>query len=217
MTGPALVVFDFDGTLAETRDAVSTVVNAALASHLLPRVDPAVIHDLMGLPLEQLLFRCVPLPDRGRPLEPLVRFYRSRFDRLGAPHARPMPGAVEAVQGLRAAGVRVAIATSRERVSLDPMLDRFGLAGAFDAIATCDTVTRGKPDPEMLHQVLAGLSVAPEDAWMVGDTTYDVEMAIAAGVRSIGVPHGSHTSQRLADAGAELVDDLDTLVRWARA
>lgn len=206
-----LVVFDFDGTLAETRVAVSTTVNAALREHGLPRVDPGVVHGFMGLPLERLFDKMLPPPRRPYDLGSLVAWYRARFDELGAPHVTPLAGAVEIVRWVRASGRKVAIATSRERSSLDPLLDRFDLVDAFDVIGTCDCVDVGKPDPALMHWVLDQAGVDAGRAVMVGDTTYDVEMANAAGVRVFGVPHGSHRAARLVDAGATLLDDLEGL------
>lgn len=215
MTLPELVVFDFDGTLAETREAVAATVNAALRAHELPRVTPSVIHALMGMPLAQMFVKLVPIPLRdGVPTASLMRWYRVHFADLGAPRVRLLPGVLPLLDALAAAAVPLAIATSRERSSLIPLMSQLGLRGRFAAIATCDDVAQGKPHPETLLRVLRACDCAPEAAWMVGDTSFDVGMAVAAGVPVIGLTHGSHDRARLAAAGAtHIFDDPDPLLR----
>lgn len=209
-----LVVFDFDGTLAETRMAVSTTVNAAFVAHGLDAVEPGLVHGLMGLPLEALLQRALGWgadADVGH----LVRFYRAEFDVLGAPLVAPMAEATAVLDALAGQGRRLAIATSREQSSLGPLLERFGWTGRFEVIGTCDRVTRGKPNPEMLQLVLGEAGVEPGNAVMVGDTTFDVGMARAAGVRVVGVPDGCHDRLALEAAGADVVlESLGGLVTW---
>lgn len=214
---PRLMVFDFDGTLAETRQAVSDTVNAVLFARNLPRVEPAFIHGLMGLPLDVLLLRLIPPHRKPFDVAPLVVDYRARFDEIAATSVGPMPHAAELLDALAGAGVRVAIATSRERASLLRLLDRLELASKVELAVTGEEVSQGKPHPEMLHAVLSRAGVATDEAWMVGDTTWDVQMGIAAGLRTFGVP-GCHTAEALGAAGGEVVADLAGLrARWAEA
>lgn len=210
---PQLVVFDFDGTLAETRAAVATTVNAALAAHGWPRLAPEVVHGMMGLPLA----RCfeVAIPPYKRPVDvgPMVRWYQEHFVTLGAPLVEALPGAAAAVQAARDAGLAVGLATSREASTLRPLLAALGLEKGWATVVTCDRVTHGKPHPEALHLAMAEAGAAPDRTWMIGDTTWDVEMAVAAGVRPIGVTGGSHGREELVRAGAvEVLDGTGGLV-----
>jgi phosphoglycolate phosphatase len=212
MQRPSLVVFDFDGTLAETREAVSTTLNAALHAHRLPRVTPPSIHSLMGLPLEQLISRLIPRPCKPYDTSVLVDWYRANFAALGEPLVTPMHDATAALTTLKEAGVAVAIATSRESTSLDPILARFGWTD-FVSVATCDRVEVGKPAPDLLQLALREADADPADAVLVGDTTWDIEMARAAGVHSVGIPRGSHKPERLAGAEPDwFLDSLQELV-----
>lgn len=211
-----LVVFDFDGTLGETRTAVSTTVNAALVAHKLPRVAPVAIWTFMGLPLETLFTKSLPPPRRAdTDVDALVRFYRAHFEALGAPLVTPMPGAVETVRALASRGKAMAVATSRELSSLTPLLERFGIGDAFVSIGTCDRVAKGKPDPEMLALVLAEAGVQADRACMVGDTIWDIQMARALGVPAVGVLDGCHARASLEKAGADVVlETLPDLLDW---
>lgn len=215
-----LVAFDFDGTLAETRAAVSTTVNAALAAHELPRVAPACIHGWMGLPLETVFQRCLPPPARGRwsDLGPLVRWYRARFAELGEALVTPMAGAHALLDALAADGLQLAIATSRERSSLDRLLEHLGLTGRFAQIVACNDVARGKPDPELLRLLLTRTGLEAHEVRMVGDTTFDVQMARAAGVAVAAVVGGCHDRASLLGAGPDVVlDELVAVRSWLQA
>lgn len=212
---PALVVLDFDGTLAETREAVSATINAVLAAEGSPRVQPAFLHGLMGLPLETLFHRAIPPFRRPFDTAPLVAAYRASFAEIGLPRVRPRRDAEPALDALAARGHALAIATSRERSSLDAILARFGWHGRFAVVGTCDDVAAGKPAPDLLLDVLRRAGRPPTDAVMVGDTTYDLEMAAAAGVAGVGVEGGSHDRRRLEAApAAQVLPDLHALVGW---
>jgi HAD superfamily hydrolase (TIGR01509 family) len=143
---------------------------------------------------------------------PLVAAYRARFPEEGEPLVTPYAECAEVLAALRARGVRTAIATSREGTSTRRLLDLVGLGG-FEFIASCESVDRGKPAPDLLELVLARTGVAPERTWMIGDTTFDVLMAKAAGVSVAAVTHGCHDRASLEAAGADPVwDDLRGLL-----
>ncbi len=199
------VVFDFDGTLAESRDAVAATVNEVLAAAGHPRVLPAWVHGMMGLPLEVMLAKAVPRTQRPDDVTALADAYRELFPTVGMPRVRPMPEADEVLSALEDAGLGVAIATSRGALSLVPILARFGWTGRFRSLATCERVVHGKPAPDLMHLALEESGWAAGEALLVGDTRWDMEMAVAAGVRAIGVSHGSHDERELRAGGAEVV------------
>lgn len=209
-----LVVLDFDGTVAETRDAVSTTLNAALRAHDLPGVHPPFIHGLMGLPLDELVRRLIPPTEDTVGVPEVVAWYRAHFDVLGAAAVRLLPGAQAFFDAAAARGVPLAIATSREGSSLAGLLTRLGLQGRFVAVSTCDLVARGKPAPDLLVRVLADTEVDATEAVMVGDTPWDLQMASAAGVRAIGVTTGTHGADALGDADAVYADLGELAAAW---
>ena len=119
------------------------------------------------------------------------------------------PGAGRLLADLRERDVKVGAVTSktRERMTCDEQV--CGLSDSFDVVITGDDVTRGKPEPEGVVAALRALGVAPADAWMVGDGPVDVRAGRAAGVRTIGITHGLHSSAELEEAGPDhLVTDL---------
>ncbi len=213
---PRLVLFDFDGTLAETRDAVARTVNASLHAHGWPRLAPSVIHGLMGAPLARCFEVAIPPYKRPVNVTPMVVWYQGQFATLGAPWVTALPGAAAAVEDARAAGLGVGIVTSRERSTLQPLLDSLGLVGPWATVVTCDRVEMGKPHPEAVLLALSEAGADASETWMVGDTTFDIEMAVAAGVYAVGVTSGSHDAAQLERAGADrVVGGVGELVgRW---
>ena len=115
-------------------------------------------------------------------------------------------GVREFLDAVRREGRWMAMATGKSRPGALRVVAEHGLAPYFPIIKTGD-VCRPKPDPDMLLQILDELGLPPDRAIMVGDTTFDVDMANAAGVRAVGVTCGAHGREELALAGAHLVLD----------
>jgi phosphoglycolate phosphatase len=103
------------------------------------------------------------------------------------------PGARELLDDLRAQGHLLAVATGKSRLGLDRVLEQVGLINFFDT-TRCADETASKPDPLMLNEILVSLSVFPGEAVMIGDTSFDLEMAQRINMRSVGLAHGVHDS-----------------------
>jgi phosphoglycolate phosphatase len=131
----------------------------------------------------------------------------------------PFAGASELLAELAARkDVRLGIATGHVSHMIAPALERFGWQQYFRTVQTADKAP-SKPHPGMILQALGEAGVKAEDAIMVGDTSYDMEMACAAGVRAVGVSWGYHRPDRLREAGAwRVVNDIgelrDCLLEW---
>jgi phosphoglycolate phosphatase len=103
---------------------------------------------------------------------------------------------MQLLRALRSNNLQVAVATGKSRAGLDRVLSQSGVSSLFHA-TRCADETASKPDPKMLFEILESLSVPVDEAIMIGDTTYDLEMAASAGMRSIGVAHGVHSVESL--------------------
>jgi len=114
--------------------------------------------------------------------------------------AAPYPGVVEALQRLRAAGVKIGIITRNCRACVENVLQRHPLP--YDVLLTRDDVARVKPDPAHLWQALEALAVAADRALMVGDHRSDIECAVAAGCRGVGLQQTGTTAETFAAVGA---------------
>jgi HAD superfamily hydrolase (TIGR01509 family) len=185
-----LIVWDFDGTLVDSRPLIEAGMEHALAG--LGLQDQAGVREAwlkgVGLPVEEGLRRVFePL---GIDSEKALKVYRSFDWAVHERLLRPFPGMTDLLAELRRLGISQAIATSKRRVPLLRQLDSVGWTGLFDPLVTPDEVQHGKPHPESLQIILRSTGLDPEDLLMVGDTPFDLEMARAAGVPSLAVGHG---------------------------
>ena len=200
-----LVVFDFDGTIADTRLNIVLTMREPMRALRLPEADESACAATIGLLLKDGFARLLPgVPDET--LDRCVSTYRRLFDkRKRTMPPKPFPGAAGLLAALRARGILLAIASSRSSFTLAPMLRDMGLAGAFDDVVCSDDVERPKPAPDAVLAILRRLAVPPSEALVVGDMPVDVEMGRAAGVRTCGVLWGNATRDQLAAAGADSI------------
>jgi phosphoglycolate phosphatase len=207
-----LVIFDFDGTLVDSRKLIieSNRVVFGQFGFALPSEDESL--SLVGMSLELVLLQLVG-PDA--PVEKMVATYQHVLPllRADATFAEvPFGGAADLLTALAERNdVRLGIATAHVFHTIAPALERFGWQSHFCTVQTSDKAP-SKPHPGMVLQALSEASVKPEDAIMVGDTAFDIEMARAAGVCGVAVSWGYHHPDRLRDAGASrVVNDMSEL------
>jgi phosphoglycolate phosphatase len=211
-----LIVFDCDGTLVDSQHLIVAAAAQAFVAHgLAPPPAPAV-RAVIGLSLEMAF--AMLHPDSGLEKRALlVDSYRSAWRALREDGMRePLyPGALATLQELDRRGHPLAIATGKSRPGLLSVLDHHGLTPLFASLQTADRHP-SKPDPSMLEQAMRETGSAPGATLMVGDTSFDMAMARAAGVGAVGVAWGYHPAQALAQAGAasvlERFEDLLDLV-----
>ncbi|MDP6944406.1 MAG: HAD-IA family hydrolase [Myxococcota bacterium] len=197
-----LVVFDLDGTVVDSTRTLIGAHEAAWDSVGLPCPPDEAILDLIGLPLVDIMRKLGPEQDP----EALSEVYSLAYARLAPDHERLFDGMAE----LLARPFRAAVATGKSKRGADRVVRQFGLEGRFEVVLGGDSVPRPKPNPDLLHAIMA--ATGTEDLVMVGDTTYDLEMAQAAGVRAIGVTWGHHSAERLRQ-WAPVVDSVEALGR----
>ncbi|MDF0596344.1 HAD-IA family hydrolase [Psychromarinibacter halotolerans] len=208
-----LVIFDVDGTLVEGESHIVDAMQQAFAAHDLSRPASADVRAVIGLSVETAVARLSPDLDPAT-CAAVGRSYRTAFRdirlSMGAARMNPLfPGIREVLDELAAdPWTLLAVATGKSRRGLDALIEGHGLTGLFISTQTADDHP-SKPDPSMIAACLADAGAEARDAVMIGDTSYDMEMARAAGVRSIGVTWGAHAADRLAaDALAHRVEDL---------
>ena len=210
-----LIVFDWDGTLMDSEVKIVRCIRAAAAD--LGVVDPgaAAARRIIGLGLTEAMAALFPQADdnlRGH----LTERYRTHFLELDQTETPLFPGVAEGLERLAAQGHRLAVATGKARRGLERVLGETGLGPLFVA-SRCADETRSKPDPRMLQELLAETGVDPGRALMVGDTTYDMRMACAAGVPGLGVVYGVHDRQELLQQGAlACVASFPEVCAWIR-
>jgi phosphoglycolate phosphatase len=208
---PRAVIFDFDGTLADSYDAITASVNHVRAANGLPALPEAEIKKHVGRGLEKLLADLLPGTDLGRN----VALYREHHAVVMREQTRLIPGAREAVAALKRRGRRLAVCSNKKVEFTRALLDSLGIAALFDVVLGPDDVPRPKPAPDMLLEALRRLGAAPGEALYVGDMDVDVQTARAAGVAVWVVPTGSADRVTLEAARPDRI--LDGLGELARA
>ncbi|MBL8701127.1 MAG: HAD-IA family hydrolase [Alphaproteobacteria bacterium] len=215
MTSPRLrlAVFDCDGTLVDSQHVIVACMHTAFASEDLPPPAAADIRRVVGLKLAECIARLAPDEAPARHAR-IVEAYRAEFfaRRTRPGHHEPLfDGCRAALDAIEAQGWLLGVATGKTRRGLDAVLEQHGLGRRFVTLQTSDTGP-GKPHPDMLHRALAEAGVSPQDSVMIGDTTFDIEMARRAGVTGIAVAWGYHSRAELVAAGAAaLVERFDQL------
>ncbi len=211
------VMFDMDGTLVNSRSALERSYHDASTEILgEPRpTDPEEMEEILKLRGSEAFPRIV-----GDDPETLARF-RTVFQAAYATHsaeAEGFPGLVDGLERLTALGVRLGIATSKARARLDLDLERLGIVDFFAFTVSGDEVPSGKPAPDPIYAVAAGLDVAIENGLYVGDGENDIIAAHAAGMRAVGVAFGFHPDacraenpEYFVDSYAELADVVASL------
>jgi HAD superfamily hydrolase (TIGR01509 family) len=209
-----LLVWDFDGTLADTFPAIRASCQHTLAAHGYGPVDDAVLRASGGLALPEVLTRVAgdPAPD-PEALVAMIATYREVFP-THAVEAVLFPGVAAYLADLGDRGVTSAIATGRRRASTVELLDRFGLAGRFATVHCEDDLPpgRGKPLPDLALAACAAVGRPPGDAVVIGDSPHDVAMGRAAGATTVAATWGHDDPAPLRASGADhVVDDLAAL------
>ncbi len=200
-----LLIFDIDGTLVDSQHLICAAVHEAYDRHGLVRPARERILSMVGLSLPDT-FRHL-ANGAGHPVESLVAAYRDAFTALRASSAmEPLyPGASEVIGRLaRREDIALGIATGKSTQGVSIVLGHHGLLDRFVTIQTADTAP-SKPDPGMVHNALRDTACMPQDAVVIGDSIYDMQMAKAAGAKAIGVAWGYHAPDDLHAAGADVV------------
>ena len=200
-----LIVFDLDGTLVNSGAHIGATMNAAFTEVGLPVPSPEATAEIIGLSLEAALERLSGLS--GPAIEKLAETYRRLYHQtIASAGTEPLfEGVHEMLDGLAAQPeTLLAVATGKGIRGVQRVLDLHGLRKYFVSLQTPDD-NPSKPHPGMLLKAMQEAGVGPERTVMIGDTSFDMEMARAAKCFALGVTWGYHRPQHLRDAGAHAI------------
>jgi phosphoglycolate phosphatase len=210
-SGLKLVIFDCDGTIVDSQHMIVAAMETAFADAGLALPAREAVLSVVGLSLVPAVARLVAEPRDERLVHRVAESYKAAFGELrkDPAHAEPLyPGARETIAALAAApDVLLAIATGKSRRGMAQLFEREGLGAYFHSVQTADTHP-SKPHPSMIETAIAEAGGHPDLTVMIGDTTYDIEMARAAGVAALGVAWGYHAPDALVGAGAHHVAEV---------
>ncbi len=190
-----LLIFDWDGTLMDSvMHIVGSMRSAIQQLGLEPRQEEDM-KNVIGLGMHEAIYMLYPEFKNQDFANHFTAAYRTHFFSENAPQSL-FEGVVETLETLQQRGYQLAIATGKSRHGLDKVLAETGIGSLF-VESRCADETRSKPDPLMLEEILASLDVKPQQAVMIGDTEYDMDMAARADVHRLGVSYGVHEKRRL--------------------
>lgn len=206
------VVFDWDGTVMNSTQAIVSSIQGACADMNLPVPDARTAGWVIGLSLETALYHVVPTLTADQ-LEEFQHCYRTHYFSQDS-QLSLFEGMPELMDELRDQGTLLGVATGKSRAGLDRVLAQCGMTDYFDA-TRCADETFSKPHPAMLLEILDELCLEPHEILMVGDTCHDMQMARSAGVDGLAVTYGAQDVQALS-AGQPLaiVDSVSQMQDW---
>ena len=201
-----LAVFDCDGTIVDSQHSIVAAMHAAFDSLSLDFPPAEEIKRIVGLPLLEAIVRLFPTGEAAthRQLREEYRKAYSTARENGRIYDPLFPGLNDALDELVSAGWVLGIATGKSHLGLVNTLQSHNLLERFLTIQTADKAA-GKPSPDMLLNAMAETGADPENTVMIGDTTFDIEMANNAGTLAVGVAWGYHGTDELIDAGARAI------------
>lgn len=201
-----LAVFDCDGTLVDSQHAIIASMFQSFDANGFARPDANDVRHVVGLPLGEAIGRLLPAggaDDHARLEAAYVAAFRGMRER-GEVIDTLYPGAIEVLDMLDADGWILGVATGKSSRGLLATLDSHGIRHRFVTLQTADRGP-GKPNPDMLLNAMKETGADPATTVMIGDTTYDMEMARRAGALAVGVAWGYHPEEHLRRAGAHAV------------
>ena len=207
-----LLIFDFDGTLADTHELIIQTNQEAMRRMGFPVLEDQVISRTIGLPLEEGILTMFPQLAR-EDLPAWVKTYRTIFDELKNQIIPGLfPHVKETLEALHARGYVLTVASSRLSLSLNDFLRDMGIAPFFSYVLGADNVSAAKPDPEPVLKTLRDLHFRADEALVVGDMPVDILMGKRAGAFTCGVTYGNSDREALKKAGANhVLDDFGRL------
>ncbi len=197
-----LVLFDFDGTIADSAEGILNCVEYALDKHNIPVGDRSRLNFFIGPPLYTSFNHLYGL--EGEQCDEIVETYRERYNTQGVFEFTLYDGIVDLVKELKENGIKVGIASAKPRVFIHRMLEKSGIDNIFDTIEGTDLENHNADKTFIIKKAMKNMEIDDNDVVaMVGDRHYDINGAKKADVTSVGVLYGYGTQDELKDAGAD--------------
>ena len=208
-----LIIFDFDGTLGDTRRNIVTTMQMTIREMQLPSRTEAECAATIGLPLAGC-FKAM-FPDIDEEIIPrCAETYRRIFnENLQSIKPEAFPGVVKTLKTLKEQGFALTIASSRSRNSLKELTRDMGIADYISYLIGADDVKEAKPKPEPVLKTLTAMHFDASETLVVGDMAVDILMGSNAGTKTCGVTWGNGTREELKEAGADfIIDRMEELI-----
>ena len=212
-----LIIFDFDGTLGDTRRNIVTTMQMTIKEMQLPSRTETECASTIGLPLAECFRTLFPdIPDEIIPrcAETYRRFFNENLQKI-TPTA--FPGVVDTLYALHQKGFVLTIGSSRSRKSLTELTRDMGIADYISYLIGADDVKEAKPKPEPVLKTLAAMQFDASETLVVGDMSVDILMGANAGTKTCGVTWGNGSREELKEAGADyIIDRMEELIEVSK-
>ena len=207
-----LIIFDFDGTLGDTRRNIVTTMQMTIAELGLPSRSNAECVSTIGLPLYGCFEALYPNTDKEI-IQQCTDTYRRIFqENLQTIKPQTFPKVIETLTKLKEQGLALAIASSRSHASLVELTQDLGISHIISCLIGADDVKKAKPNPEPVLNILAALGYQARETLVVGDMNIDILMGVNAGTKTCGVTYGNGTKRELEEARADfIINSIDEL------
>ncbi|WP_293268830.1 HAD-IIIA family hydrolase [Neptunomonas sp.] len=191
----SLLIFDWDGTVIDSTARIVSSMQSAARDLDLRHLQDHEAREIIGLGLPEAIQALYPGIDNHLLVSMRERYVYHYMEGDNTPTSL-FPGVQKTLESLHKKGYRLAVATGKSRHGLDRVLADTGLGWLFE-ITRCADETTSKPHPHMLEEILKGSGLDATDAVMIGDTEFDLEMGVNAGMDTIAVSYGAHHIDRL--------------------
>lgn len=208
-----LIIFDWDGTIMDSAMKIANCIQASAKEVGLDVPTSEHAKSIIGLGLHEAMRQLFPDADEAE-ITAMVAAYKHHFVTVDGTEQSLFDGVEQGLKALNDAGAILAVATGKSRAGLDRAFSALSLKKYF-VTSRCADETRSKPHPQMLHEILDFTAIDPQKAIMVGDTTFDLDMAANANIAGLGAGYGVHSEQMLIDSKALSVQSNFTqVIAW---
>ena len=208
-----LIIFDWDGTLMDSANRIVSCMKKAANDNNFRAPKDSEIKEMIGLSLERTISALFQGIDK-RKIQAISNSYKDYWQSDDMPGSKLFNNVEKTLNLLLKDKYLLAIATGKSRNGLKKSLIQSGLESFFHA-TRCADETRSKPDPLMIEEIIFELNCKKENVLMVGDTAFDMEMAIKAEIDPVAVSYGVHSEERLLHSGAKhIMNDIFQLINW---
>ena len=209
-----IVILDFDGTLGNTTAVITRTTQATIAEMGLPSRTDEECASMIGLRLVEI--PPVLFPGYEVDVDLYAQTYRRLFHEFNVEGAVELyPTVAETLKELKNRGLILTIASSRSNASLMQYIENLGMSDIITYVLGANDVREGKPNPEAVNRTLSHFGISAENAIVVGDTVFDIQMGKNAGTYTCGVTYGNGSRESMADADW-LIDNFSRLLEITR-
>jgi phosphoglycolate phosphatase len=207
-----IIIFDFDGTLADTLKGILETINKMLEHFGFAKVAESAIYPLSGIPLKEQLMLLINVDEQKA--EEMAKFYRDIYGKIAPNTVKLFSGVEETLHKLKEMEMLLAIASSKKYASLKLLLDSLQISDYFCCVLGADSVENAKPHPEILQRILSEYNISNSEALFVGDSIFDIQMGKSAGVRTCAVTYGAGTQEALLKETPDfMINDFHELLK----